>query len=399
MTNLPDAPCPVLVLLSGGRGWPNVWSVRAYQPVKVYYLPPAGNEANTRYVQEFLQTQGLVPEICPPVDAFDKEATRAQCAAIMAANPKTPIIFHVTSAPKMMAFGATEAVWLSKRPDVSALHRDTAGRRNGAAAGHPPEPLSYTPTVDDYLAAYGRTGEEKPAFAPVSREEVAQVRRAAILADHAEYGLHYFFADARVNQEDAKLRIRDMHHFSGRSEYLNALRAAGFLSAFEIRGDEAYLAPTTRGDLFLCHGHWLEGFALEEARKCCDGDASPLFCDCRQSLLIPNHKTKNELDLVCLTYGGLLLYASCKTDRNPFAKGTQTDEHYLDEITARAKLIGGDYCLKMLITTAPRRTAADAFLNKAAEARIELVCGSDLPFLKRKFEEAVQKARTSRPVS
>lgn len=99
------------------------------------------------------------------------------------------------------------------------------------------------------------------------------------------------------------------------------------------------------------------------------------------SLMIPNHAVENEIDLACLNAAGVLLYASCKTA----AKENLRD---LDEIVDRAKLLGGDYCGKMMITTISGADMSASYQSQARARHTEVVCAEQLRRLPAHFRTA-----------
>lgn len=409
---------PVLILVGGGRGnWPNFWSVMAYKPKLVYLISPSKDDANRLFAQEFFSKQGIAcGEPAPsPVDAFDLQGTRTACTEIIRRHAADPVLINVTSSPKMMGFGACYAVLdAADRKDVCVFHRDTANSKTYEVAGPLPPPGPYLPTIENYLAAYGRQARENFDFdnLPCTTKELADLVHLigrnlpafTRIMKHARYQKSKYAKDARsasgsepifCPRWDSSLRL-----------VLTTLAERGFLTdlAFNDAAKKAdfQISVGTQVWPFL-DGKWLEMYAYEQARTFRDEQMRSVFHECKFNLQIPNHEVDNEIDLACLTPNGLLLYASCKSGSSKDPTKTALHESNLSDVVDRANLLGGSYCGKMLITMAPgkgtsekQQNSIDSFKRQAKARNIQVVFAEDFPDLHPCFDRALEEMRRSR---
>ena len=379
---------PVLILLTGGRGhWPSVWAIGAYQPRRVYLVRPApdtGDDALTQFLQSrHIPCGAPLPALAP----YDLPGAQQQCEAIFSRHPHEPIVISLTPAPKMLAFGAERAVRKSGRADVGAFLRDTVGRMTYPVAGHIPPPRHYVPTIDDYLAAYGRQPIARfdPARLPCPPETLSQI--AAQLAQ----------PETRFYSLMQQLRSSDNQGRRNRGEcvelarpwqpawapMLRALAAQGLIGSLTIESSAARFRFVSPAAWHFLDGSWLELYAHDQARSLTDPESGEsVFCDCRMSLGMAVRETTAEIDLAALSSSGLFLLAECKTTR-------ETKVDYIKDIVDYAGLIGGAYCGKMFISSAPATSIPVNFRNQAAERRVHIVSGDELPQLRTRLADVL----------
>ena len=373
---------PVLILLGGGRGnVPNFWSVLAYRPAHVYYLPCEGDAANLQYTEEFLVKKGLPHTILPPVPAFEPNSTLIACAKVIQEIGENPVLINMTQSPKLVAFGGAAAQ--QKHVHVSVFHRDTLRDRNYFVLGPETSPAPFAMTIDDYLAAYGRTGWSTFNVADFARSEVelGNVARniAAQLPDYRD-----LIKQMRGQSPKGILHVGEPNPWHPRwTALFQRLQQFRLIHRLELTANSAAFQCVNHASWNFLSGGWLELYARDRAREFHrDGNMAPVFSDCRMSLMIPNHSVENEIDLACLAASGMLLYASCKT-------AAQENVDDLTEIVDRAELLGGQYCGKMMITTIPRSRLSANYYAQAKARHIEVVCGEELPRLTTHFEQAI----------
>ena len=399
---------PVLILLGGGRGnWPNFWSVRAYNPSVVYLLRPDGDDTNDLYVKEFLD-KALVDydDILNPLPPFDTEATRRACLGIIERHRNETVLINITQAPAMMKIGACYAARESG-PNVHAFHRDTIrGVSYPGAGAPPPEPVTLTATVDDYLAAYGRTAHEKFDYhslpcAPseLSRLAAGFAHRYGPFVDLIKQLRWYeqnVGGDWLSREIDLQPKRPDPRRDQARHQILFDLANVQMIKdvrTIDKTGGERFRFASTHVWAFL-NGTWLELYAYDEAIKYRDkATGQRMFSDCRANMEIPNHNAKNEVDLACLTPAGLLLYASCKTSSSKDPLKSPLSDANLSDVVDRAGLLGGAYCGKMLITTALLKDLKDNFKQQADLRGVEIVCAEQLSDLHVCFDRAMETVR------
>ena len=379
----------ILILLGGGRGnWPNFWSALAYRPEHVYYLPCEGDAANVQFTQEFLTGKGQSHTILPPVPAYDPNPTLRACSDIIRGASDKTVLINMTQSPKLVAFGGAAAQ--QNRANVSVFFRDTARGRSFFVFGPEIAPVDYSATVDDYLAAYGRTGWQKFSARdyPCPEEDLGKLAQniAFQIDDYRE-----MMSQLRAQPLGGEMHIRGAQ--SWRASWpalLNRMGTFGLLTDIAVRANTASFRCANTKVWEFINGVWLELYVRNRARdlKLADGSGRPAFSDCKMSLMIPNHivengnrRIENEIDLACLNAAGVLLYASCKT-------ATREELRDLDEIVDRAKLLGGDYCGKMMITSISGANLTPNYLAQAKARHIEVVCAEQLRDLPKHFQNA-----------
>ena len=409
---------PVLILVGGGRGnWPNFWSVMAYKPKLVYLISPSKDDANRLFAQEFFSKQGIAcgEPAPPPVDAFDLQGTRTACTEIIQRHAAEPVLINVTSSPKMMGFGACYAVFdAANRKDVCVFHRDTANSETYEVAGRLPPPGPYLPTIENYLAAYGRQARENFDFnkLPCTAEDLTKLVRLfgnnlvafTRMMKHARY-------QKASNARGDRFAPDPEPIFCNRGNrslklVLTTLADCGFLTDLEFNdiANKANFQIAANKQVWpFLDGKWLEMYAYDQARTFRDEQMRSVFHECKFNLQIPNHEVDNEIDLACLTPNGLLLYASCKSGSSKDPTKTALHESNLSDVVDRANLLGGSYCGKMLVTMASgqgkskeQQDSIDSFKRHAKARNIQVVFAEDFPDLHPCFDRALEEMRRSR---
>ena len=414
---------PILILVGGGRGnWPNFWSVMAYQPKLVYLISPSRDDANTLFAQEFFSRQGIAcgEPAPPPINAFDLEGTRRACAEIVQRHAADPVLINVTSSPKMMGFGACYAVLDAVgRKDVCVFHRDTANSETHAVAGTLPPPGPYLPTIENYLAAYGRQARENFDFdrLPCTTDELMGLVRLFGSNLPAFTRLMKYVRYQKAKQGSGEHGLDPL--LCRRGDFslrliLKTLVQLGFLTdlVLDEANNKARFQVSNGKQIWpFLDGKWMEMYAYDQACTFRDNHKQPIFHECKFNLQIPSHEVgvengvgvENEIDLACLTPNGLLLYASCKSGSSKDPSRMVLHESKLSDIVDRANLLGGSYCGKMLITMASGRGSSeaqqasiDSFKRQAAARQIQVVFAEDFPNLHACFDRALEEMRRSR---
>lgn len=386
----------ILILLSGGRGqWPNIWSVLAYQPDRVYVLCPVGDQRNYANLASWLDDRKVDWQALPPISPFDSVAAQAACNDIILRHPDDRVLINLTQAPKMMAIGASFACVVSGRANVCAFHRETSSDATHSAWGELPAPGPIKPSIEDYLAAYGRKcyptffAEQLPcnekALSHLARNLAYQIEDfnplLQILKNNENIGARQALRPAMIRSDDWR---------ESWDSLLQRLCAAGFVR--NVKSGSAgcsFELASTHAFNFL-NGTWLELYARDEALKVVEpGAEQAFFADCAMGLALDGGEAdKNELDLICTDGAGFLLYGSCKT-------GQKLTQDMLTEIVDRANLIGQAYCAKVFITSRPwREVDAVSGLVEQAQARgIPIISGEQLRNIGEHLRDAQTRAR------
>ena len=373
----------ILVLLGGGRGqWPNIWSVLAYSPDRVYVLPPLGDDNNTATLTKWLESRGVAGTILSAVAPYDREGAQEACASLIEEHPDARIMFNLTQAPKLMAIGAAYACIASRRPDVTALHRETSTGLTHAAWGELPETRQAAITVDDYLMAYGRKAFDTfyVEHLPCSIEHLVQLARnfASQLSEFNAL-VQWLRAPANSGARGGVRRAEPGPGFwsPGWAPLLKRMSEFGLVRHVVVNSDRGGFELASNHVWNFLNGTWLELYAVDEARKCVDpATGRPLFSDCRMSVAIDTDDVTNEIDLACIDSAGFLLYASCKTNQ-------ALRQDMLTEIVDRANLFGQSYCEKVFITNRSNSEvdAAIGLRDQAAARGVPIIAGERLPKL------------------
>lgn len=388
----------ILILVGGGRGnWPNFWSARAYQPERIHLIRPAGDDINNQFTCEFFTSRALPfdpkdlddPNYAP-VNAFDKAEAKRQCLEMIKRYADRSVIVNVTTSPKMMAFGAYDAVneVLLSEPNrsVGVLHLDTVGRTPHAATGVLPPPQDFNVVFEDYLAAYGRTpiATFDPKQLPASEEVLRKIAR---LLAHPETHFRDMMNQIRTQSGKAHASIKvggTVWHPVWES-VLHALEDNGMIQSLSISGRLAtFQFATTKAFSFL-DSTWLELYAKEQAMALFEKDTDqPVFRACHMSTKLRNHKVEAEVDVACLSPFGYLLLAECKTKK-------EVDVAHLKDVVDYAGMVGGAYCGKVYITNVMGPLPPN-FVDQAAERKVHIVTGEDLPNLQVKLAKILTNA-------
>jgi hypothetical protein len=405
----------LLVLIGGGRAWPNFWSVLTYEPTQVHLVVPETERAGIQHTVRWLERRGVRVEGPSFVPPYDAEAARRSAAQILAEHPQRKVVFNVTGGPKPIAAGVCRAIWDAGRQDVCAVYIDTReGRAHPLLTPEAPALRAFKPRLADYLSACGRklAFEKELQDLPATQRELMDLARTLATADYRDLIIRLRgernkrAAEAhRQEKQQGDTHSARAHDplttqigqvSEGQKAHLDRIAKCGLLS-WDCQGEEVTVRFYSPKAARFLEGPWLDLYAREAARKCVDGDGTLVFADCQCYVKIETA----ELDLACLDRNGIMLYASCKTDEDPFKNrrgrhgvdngGRAVD--YLNEVVKNATLLGGAFCARVLITNAPRAQCRDAVRKQARERRLALVCLEDLPELGKHLARALDETR------
>ncbi len=170
---------------------------------------------------------------------------------------------------------------------------------------------------------------------------------------------------------------------------LRALAAQGLITALTLEGSQARFRLASSAAWGFLDGTWLELYAHDQALRLTERDSGErVFCDCRMSLGMQVRQTTAEIDLACLSPSGLFLLAECKTTR-------ETSVDYIKDIVDYAGLIGGAYCGKVFISSAPSASIPANFRNQAAERRVHIIGGDELSQMQARLADILAALRES----
>ena len=366
-----------LLLVVGGRAAPDVLALFCVQPHLVAILTSRegwGDEPAFREIASSLPNheQLLATQ---QVDSYKFEEIRQACSDIYQAYPKTDWdwAFSIASCPKIMGIAAYEVAKENTIPClyIDSLHEYVAtfvsDIRDIPDIGIPPERL-FQMTVQEYMKVYRR----EPRM--LDQNQMNYRRKAEGWGDIA-----HIMAVSRETPDFTRL-MHEKHArvavpFPPALVESNLVQTLARLHAVEIEQSPngAFTCAFTSQHFakFLRTGDWLEVYTWHEAKEA--GFAS----DYQWGYTIQSI-AENELD-VAFTYKAQLIFVECKTDGNPFFR-----TNYLNGISSKAEMLGGNYVTKIFITNASKEQEGyNNFYNQATLRRIVVVTAEDLPDLGR----------------
>lgn len=389
----------LLVLLLGGREPPALMTAERLAPDAVYYVVSADEPAVVGRVTAWLQEHLPQTEQMGSVAAAPYRPAETQAAVLKAvrSHPSLTPAVSLTGAPLPMAIGGYDA---ARELECAAYYLNSAaGELLDVTRRDAPRRLPSQRSVRDFVAANGVSVKEE---APLAPEVDAQQREAA----------QWMARDVAVTTELLRW-LTAKEHVAGRTRtsrwtlgeqhrlLLEELGRCDILRKVQVRSDEegrllaSCVIPNVVSRRFL-EGIWLERY-VDTLACSLEHDGEPLFDDCMWSLHLWSAGTaEREIDVIGVRHG-LGVIISCKTAvKESWEKGN------LDELTAVGKLLGGDYCTKVYVTSQPRpgagqprHEAVNAFLDWAEHQRVTVVTGDQLPQL---AEILIREATTPRHV-
>jgi hypothetical protein len=377
----------VMVLLVGGRPVPNVAGVLRYRPQRVAWLASEDALETYRLTRQVLErVPGLVLEEPRVVPAYDLEANRAACEALVQDLREAEVVFNLTCGTKVMALAAYE---VAGRHGHTSLYLDTAGGQDVVLCGSPVELAPPDPAVTGslaaigqvdvvtYLAVYGRQVvlERLLEQLPVPEDRAVALAQELVAVGPGASGELNWILHHHPEREPLAIRTRNNRPLRGELVLLlQRLRDERWISdlVMHASGRLAFYIVSNTARRFLS-GAWLEAYVYQQARN------SNLFDDCLMGLNMPGGGVTNEVDVAAIRSGRLLV-CSCKTGQRVFQ-----DTAELDKLRAVTGMIGGRYVAKLLVTNQgvpPQRSRAfRSYKNwkaQAAQRQIVVVTGEQL---------------------
>ena len=382
-----------LILLVGGRLQPVTLFAVSQQPQVVAIV--ASQDSKRQAEDAIKRLSQLLPgaEILDPVyvHPYRPGQTAAAVEALLRREEATGLdpSISLTSAPAPMTIGAYE---VAKRRGCPAYYLITSANEVLDFAGeNEVARLRLWVTVPQYLANLGLdiAPHQKPRLTPnLSVEEQLVVCRYFV--EHAEVSADVLdWLRSQSHRPDQKLvpglltkkwprRLGQKHW-----DILEMLASHGLIDHLTHPAqdrDVSFHLPDEASIEFL-KGDWLELYFYEEA-KAATFDNGPLFDDVRPRLRIHSQGTEREIDFIGIGRG-IALIGSCKTGQEGWNKSA------LDEVAAVGRMLGENYCTKLLVTNRPRPSRQDHQYDKfmtvakqAEEQRVRLVSGEELADLR-----------------
>jgi len=372
----------VSVLILGGRLAPNWLGVLAVRPDAVEFVVSSDTPGRYEEACQVLTQLADLDVACEPklVSAYSFVETRNACLDIAQGYPGAELIFDVTSAPKVMGFGAYEvARFLLQR----AIVVDTANGRIINLTQPRDELVGIQVPLEQYLACYGRRPVRTFSFERLSVSQEHAIAAARSLVEAGPPAAEVMSRLRSWNQGKGKRTVPFRRTRPISPEELAVLRqleAFGLISDLRQQDDGrvSYMLLNDADANYL-NGMWLEVYVWDQARQCVNEKGTPFFDECDFSFEIPSNGARKEIDCGCM-YRGQLIHCSCKTESSPFHTA------YLDELRAVSALVGGHFTSRLFVTNAlpPSEEEHGAyrdhqrFLAQAKDRETVVVTGHEL---------------------
>ncbi|GAB4559017.1 MAG: hypothetical protein Kow0047_04570 [Anaerolineae bacterium] len=390
---MPNQPNQLLILLWGGRVQPSIMLAHQLNPAAVACVVSRDTKDASRHFQTLRRVLPNAQALEPiPVNPYRVADTLAALEKIRAHYPQHQPAISVTSATVPMTIAAYETARSWKCPayyintsggeildlttpdEPDPLHvkvpAETFVRIYGLEPVPPDKTTPYASTLSDRMAAAVEMGRS-----PVAHEVTAWLRGTSTMP-----------TDGAVIGEKCK---RWRGEFGAQHmAFLEILQRYGIIRDLRRTRDRVTYEIPAEGEGEFIRGEWLELYTLAAARSL---KKKGVLDDCVSGLRVRSDTAEREIDLVA-TYRGMVMIASCKAVKKPWIKA------YLDELAAVAKMLSGDYCIRLYITDQPRPAPPpggidpfDQFMEQARQQRIVVVTGDDLPRLAEIMRREIEK--------
>jgi hypothetical protein len=166
-----------LLLLTGGRGVPDLLMVKNLRPDKIVNITTVQGMKNAIDFQQFsLSYFHRNVEILPAINPFDEHEIKAACKAAIDRDLGAEWIIHFTGSPKIVGIYAHD---VARDYNIPFCFLDTEGKQLISLVKDLPIDASqfFKASVQEYMGAYGRTyeipsqqmGAAGPSFPPSFR--------------------------------------------------------------------------------------------------------------------------------------------------------------------------------------------------------------------------------------
>lgn len=352
-----------LLMLTGGRGVPEMLSVKYLQPDVVLNLTTAQGKKDAINLLQFLHSRFRCQvENLPEIDPLDITAIRVACETALQRIPDAEWTMTITSAPKIVSIIAYE---VARVHNIPCLFLDTDGTRVISLAKELEVDTSklFNATVEEYMGAYGRTCEIPKAHAYRMLAE-SWYDAAKILAHNPEHTQLLLSEIRKVRSLEVVIDIQA-------KPLLQQLLGYNMLAIIDETDTTLSCILNSNEVKEFLLGDWLEVYVRQETLNVGFAD------NCQWGYKIKADLPANELDLA-LTYKARLLIAECKSSKNPFK-----DSEDLGKLHSIANLVGRGYVRQVFITSCPRpkdkNEQFDNFCQQADVRHIVVITGDQLP--------------------
>lgn len=375
----------LLILLIGGRTQPAALLALNNKPAKIAIVASQDSKVEAHQAQTLLTTLLPTTPINDPlfVDPYQPSQTAACIESVVQQSPGLHPAISLTGASMPMGIGAVE---LAKQHGYPAYYFNTAaGEIIDLTSEQAPDAIQLTVSVDQFLATHDLriAANQKPLPPYVTQE----TDRAAVIARFVENPavssalLDWMrsktdLLQLRLIQKGWNTRLGEPHWLLLEELYQRGLlksleRNARHTVSFQVAGS---------GEAHFLTGVWLEEYVYQAAQAS-RIDGHPAFDSCRWRLSVTSSGAEREIDFMGIRRG-VVLIASAKSGNDRWRKEN------IDELAAAARLLGGRYCIRLYITSAPRPVAptgdAQRFQLLEQQAKRQytvMVTGEDLVHL------------------
>jgi hypothetical protein len=372
----------LLILLWGGRVQPTLILAHQLNPAVVACIVSRDTHDPPVDVLRRILPHAVVADPIP-VDPYRAAATLAALEQARSQFPHLQPVVSVTSATVPMTVAGYEMARLWGCP---AYYINTRGGEIlDLTRPDEPDPLRMQVKVATFVHIHGQEPISPERATPYAT--TPEARRAAALAlgrsgQPAADVLAWLRGNSSLREETATQGLKSKRwpaHFSAPHRHVfHILEEYGLIR--KVRRSTHYVSfviPEAGEGEFL-RGNWLEQYVLAIGQEL---QTRHLLYDCAAGLRLRTGEAERELDFIAI-FRGMALIASCKAVRKPWRKD------YLDELSAVAKMLGGDYVTRLYITDGRRALASPdqadpfiAFAQQARQQRIVVVTGEELPRL------------------
>jgi len=139
-------------------------------------------------------------------------------------------------------------------------------------------------------------------------------------------------------------------------DFFQTLEKAAIIKNLKISSNKVKFRIETNADYAFLAGGWLEMFVYMSSQQC-GFDSIELGCE------LDNYR--GQIDVFSLNNANAMI-CECKT-------GSKLESRYLSALSAKAEKLGGNYCVKLFITS--KIQVEKEFINAAENNRIVVVSG------------------------
>lgn len=348
-----------LLLLTGGRGVPDMLMIKNLHPDKIFNITTEQGMKSAIDFQQFsLAHFHRDIKILPTINPFDEREIKAACKAVIDQDSGAEWIIHFTGSPKIVGIYAHD---VAREYNIPFCFLDTEGKQLISLVKDLPIDARqfFKASVEEYMGAYGRTNEI-PKSATYRSQAQSWYTIAQILVQMPGETSALLKGLRRSNALD--LEVDNLAQ-----SLLDELARFGMLTITGQATTVVYCRLSSNDVREFLKGDWLEVYVWQEAMNAGFADDGQwgykIVVDQKLAAILPS----NELDLA-LTYNARLLIAECKTSNDPF------DSVFLDKLYSIANLVGGGYVRQAFITNTLSTQGKKSFDNFQRQADVRRIC-------------------------